>query len=36
LDLLRTLCATGTKELRAGDDNAAVALRRLGLPHGLA
>jgi HAD superfamily hydrolase (TIGR01450 family) len=36
LDLLRALCAAPTTSLTAGDDNAAAALRHLGLPHELA
>jgi HAD superfamily hydrolase (TIGR01457 family) len=36
LDLLRTLCAAPKTQWRAGDDAAAVALRHLGLSHGLA
>lgn len=36
LDLLRALCAAPRAELTAGDDNAAAALRDLGLPHELA
>lgn len=37
LDLLRTLCAAHQRQpLEAGDDNAAAALRHLGLPHELA
>ena len=36
LDLLRALCAQEKQATKAGDDNAAAALRHLGLPHGLA
>ncbi|MGH3876763.1 MAG: HAD-IIA family hydrolase [Actinophytocola sp.] len=36
LDLLRALCAVEHRDAKAGDDNAAAALRHLGLPHGLA
>jgi HAD superfamily hydrolase (TIGR01450 family) len=36
LDLLRALCGAPRTDVRAGDDNAAAALRHLGLPHELA
>jgi HAD superfamily hydrolase (TIGR01457 family) len=36
LDLLRVLCAVPTTRLTAGGDDAAAALRHLGLPHELA